>query len=133
MRWDDVARAVVAALNADAALTTALGGQHVYPASAAREVRIPSVEWFMVTDRYDESRNPMIMQIDLWAKGQAVAVTIEERIRAVLHSDVRRVFAGTDCETSYIESRSHDHPDPGVVHRSLDFRFEPVREQYAPA
>lgn len=134
MRWDDVARAVVAALAADTVLTTALGTDAdgdvpIYPANANRAVRVPSVEWFMVFDRYDESLNPMLMQVDYWAKGQASAVTIEARIRAVLHSDVRRTFAGVDCATLYDDSRTHDHPDPGVVHRSLDFRFEPVRER----
>lgn len=133
MRWDDVAQAIVTALNADAGLTTALGGQHVYPGSAARAHRVPSVEYVVIFDRYSESLNPMLFQIDYWAKGTAQGVAIEERLRAVLHSDVRRTFAGVDCATLYDDSRTHDHPEAGVVHRSLDFRFEPVREQYEPA
>lgn len=124
-----MAQAAVAALNADSALTSALGGQHVYPASAARPHRVPSVEWFVVFDRYEESLNPIVIQFDYWAGSMGQAATIEARIRAVLHSDMRRQFGGVDAATLYDDSRTHDHPTPGVVHRSLDFRFEPVRER----
>ena len=128
MRWDAVQDAVVAALQADSALVTELGGPYIYLASASRPVQIPSVEYMMVFDREVESLNPIMFQIDYFARGNAQARVIERRIRQVLHRDVRRSFAGSDCATLYEDSRDHDHPEPGVVHRSLDFRFEPVRE-----
>ena len=127
MRWPAVMQAVVTALNADAALVAELGGQYVYPAQSSRPVRIPSVEWSMIGDAVGEVMERVIVQLDYWATSMPEAVTIEARIRAVLHNDVRRTFGGIDMATSYLDSRSHEHPEPGVVHRSLDFLFEPVR------
>jgi hypothetical protein len=102
----------------------------VYASNASREVRIPSCEGYIVTDRDQESTARILIQIDHWARSLSDSVAIERRLRAVLHSEVRRQFAGTDCATLYDDSRDHDHPEPGVFHRSVDFRFEPVQERY---
>ena len=135
MMWDNVVQAAVALLLADPALTSALGTDAdgivpIYPAGASRPVLIPSVEYFIVLDRYEESLNPILVQWDYWARGMQQATTIERRLRSVLHSETRRQFAGVDCATLYDDSRDHRHPEPGVIHRSVDIRFEPVRERY---
>lgn len=135
MKWDAVVKAMRTALLADAQLVAALGtdgngNAPIYPASASRPVHVPSVEYFMVFDRERESLNPIMIQIDYFARGIAKAAIIERRIRSVLHRDRRRTFAGSDCATLYEDGRDHDYPETGVVHRSLDFRFEPVREKY---
>jgi hypothetical protein len=133
MTWDVVLPAWVALLEADAALVAALGGAHIYPAQAARAVRIPSVEYVMVDDREGEVFNPLIVQVDYWARGVGAAGLIEQRIRRVTHRDTARtVDLGDDGMLTlwmrYIDSRSHDYTaERGVVHRSMDFRFETVR------
>lgn len=135
MRWDAVVEAATGALNADSALTTELGTDAdglipIYPANSSRPVRIPSIEFSLLFDRLGESLNPLGIQFDYFALTLTSAVLIEGRLRAVLHRDVRRSFAGTDCATLYDDSRDHPYPKPGVVHRSLDFRFEPVRADF---
>jgi hypothetical protein len=135
MMWDAVVQAWLADLLADSDLTTALGGAHVYPAQAARPVRVPSVEWHPVMDIEDELHNRITVQVDYWAKGTVLAATIERRIRRLTHRDVARVwvFGGESFRlwTRYIDSRPHDYPaDPGVLHRSLDFEFRPLREKW---
>jgi len=130
VRWDAVEQAIVAALSADDELLAILGGARIYPASASRKVEIPSIEYFMVADIERESLESVVIQIDYWARGRAQAAQIERRIRHLLHADTRRTLGGIEMATLYLDSRDHDHPEPGVVHRSLDFRFEPVRERY---
>ena len=127
MKWPSVVKDAVAALHLDGQLVAALGGEHVYPSQASRPVRIPSVEWTLVDNREDEVMEGVLVQFDYWAPSMAAAVAIEARIRAVLGSDVRRVFRGTEMATLYRDSRTHQYPEPGIVHRSLDFYFEPVR------
>ena len=134
MMWPEVIQAWVALMNADAALIAALGGQHIYPAQAARAVRVPSVEYSLVSDIEEESFNPIIVQVDYWAKGTAASATIERRIRRLTHRDTARTLGSLRLWTRYLDSRSHQYPaELGVVHRSLDFEFTPVRGQYAAA
>lgn len=130
--WDRLIPAWVNLLEADSALITALGGEHIYPAQASRPVLIPSVEWITIGDVEDESFNPITVQVDYWAKGIAKAAVIERRIRLLTHRDTARVLGSFRTWTRYLDSRSHDYPaTPGTVHRSLDFLFEPLRERYA--
>ena len=132
MMWDQVIPDWLDLLEADAALLAALGGSHIYPAQASRPVGIPSVEWFMVSDIEEENFNPFIVQVDIWARGVPKAATIEKRIRLLTHRDTARELGGHRMWTRYLESRQHDYPaEAGVVHRSMDFLFEPLRLKYA--
>lgn len=137
MMWDKVVPAWLDLLEADAVLAAALGldadgGIPIYPAQAARPVRVPSVEWFgPVVDIEGETFNPITVQVDYWARGVAKAAAIERRIREITHRDTARVVGGYRMWTQYEDSRSHDYPaDPGVIHRSLDFMFTPLRDKY---
>lgn len=131
MMWHRVVPPWLVLLNTDAALTAALGGQHIYPAQAARPVRVPSVEWLLIFDREEELFNPFLVQVDYWASGVPQAATIEGRIRAITHRDTARTIGGFRLWTRYIDSRSHDYPAlAGVVHRSLDFEFRPLRQKF---
>lgn len=131
MMWDRVVPEWLDLLEADADLIDLLGGQHIYPAQAAREVRIPSVEWLLVLDSEEENFNPFLVQVDYWARGAVKAAAIERRIRMITHRDTAREIGGIRLWTQYEDSRSHDYPaEPGVIHRSLDFRFIPGRDKY---
>ena len=138
MRWDAVLTAAVAALKADAALVTALGGARVYDSRAPRDLVIPSVTWTLVSDVEEEVWERIVVQFDIWSRpsiapaidARTRAATIERRVRRVLHSDVFRALGGVVMATLFQEGRDHDDPDPEVVHRSVDFRFEPFREKY---
>jgi hypothetical protein len=136
MMWDVVLPAWVALLEADEPLIELLGGAHIYPASAARKVRVPSVEYSIVDDRETELFNPMRVQVDYWARGLEAAAAIERRIRMVTHRDVARElevdeYEGLRLWTRYMDSRTHPYPaEQGVVHRSMDFQIEPVRARF---
>jgi hypothetical protein len=132
MIWDEVmSEAILPMLEADAALIAALGGAHIYAAQSSRPVRIPSVEWVLTDDRYTEVFNPLEVQFDFWAASAASAVEIERRLRTLLHRETRRRIAGIDMATLFTDAFSPTYPKPGVIHKSLRFRFEPVRHRYA--
>lgn len=127
MRWDVVVAAVVKALRDDSALTAALGGGSIEPMESNVERRIPSVRYTLIGDFEEETLNPITVQIDYWALSKQKAVTIEKRIRTVLSARRRASFNGVSMWILYLDSRDMDDPQPGTVHRSLDFRCVPVR------
>lgn len=118
--------AVIAALRADTALMTALEGARIEPLESGVARRVPDLRYTLIVDREQEVMNPILVQLDYWAADRAQAVTIESRIRAVLNARVRRTVGGIGMWTLYQDSRDGTDPQPGVVHRSLDFRFVPV-------
>ena len=133
MRWDELLPAWVARLLADPELVDLLEGEGaIYPAQAARPVRIPSVEYLTVLDRESELFNPVGLQVDVFARGLDLEARIERRIRMLSHHDTRQDLDGERVWLRYLDSRTVDFPsDPGVVHRILDFELEAIRERYA--
>lgn len=128
MRWVDALDAALAVLTADTELLAALGGAHVYRMGASREPRMPSVEWFVVSTAPGESTQVLRTQWDLWAPSMASALMIETRLRALL--DHRRIatLGGVQMWVRLEDARDLPDPEPGVIHRLLEFVFEPVRE-----
>lgn len=131
MKWDDVLAAVIAALRADSALMTALGGARIVPMESGVERKVPDLRYTLIFDREEEVMNPILVQFDYWAKDRAQAVVIESRLRTIVGARVRRTLGGVEMATLYEDSRDGTDPQPGVVHRSLDFRFVPVRNRTA--
>lgn len=131
MQWVAVTEAWSAKLMADSALTTALGGLHLYAAQAQRPVRIPSVEYLWKGDRLEESWNPMVLQVDLWAKTSRAAATIEGRIRTLTHHDLQQVLGSLRLWMRYRDGRTLDFSaEPGVIHRVLEFDVTILRDKY---
>lgn len=133
MRWDFVLEFWTARLLADAALESVMGSAtYIYPASAARPVSIPSIEYLMIGDVEEELFNPITVQVDFWVRGIKKAAQVERRIRVLTHSDVGQDLGGERMWLRYLDSRTVEYTaEKGVVHRILDFRFEPIREKYA--
>lgn len=129
MKWDAVMQVVVDELRSDSALVVALGGQRVARMVDRDEVVPPAVRWTLIADTEQEVMNPLLVQLDYWATSMASAATIERRIRRVLSRRVRRTVGGIEMATLFEDARDMPDPGVGVVHRSLDFRFEPVRER----
>ena len=130
----EILEAAVAALRADASLMTALGGDatRVGPIVEDEERRIPSVRYQVISDTEEETMNPVLVQFDYWAQGLVAAMQIERRIRTALTGRTRKAWSlpgggSISMWALYTDSRSMTDPTPGVVHRSLDFRFVPVR------
>jgi hypothetical protein len=130
MIWDEVVEKVIAALDADELLTAALEGGTVEMAESVMPREVPSIRLTVVDDREGEVLETILLQVSFWGRSRENAVAIERRVRRVLHADTRRDFDGIEMATLFVEGRDMDDPEPGVVARSLDFRFEPVRRRF---
>jgi hypothetical protein len=131
MVWDEVIEALVAALEADTTLATALGAtaadSRIGPIEHGEETRIPSVRYQVISDVEEETLNNVLVQFDYWAQNRNSARNIERRIRETLGARTRRSFGSLEMWVLYLDGRDMGDPMPGVVHRSLDFRCVPVR------
>jgi hypothetical protein len=131
MQWDAVMLdAIVPLWEGDAALVAALGGKRIYMMGSNRPVQIPSVEWLPIADTLTEAFNPVTIQVDYFATSTTQAFAIERRLRVLTHRETMRVLGDMKLWTRYAESNTNDYPKPGVIHRSLRFLLEPVRERY---
>lgn len=122
MRWVEVIEAVIAWLTARAPLA----GVPVRMHGEFTELRVPLVAWLIFSDRREENTNPIRVQFDIYAQGIDQALAIEAELRA-LHSDVPQTVGGVRMWATLDDARGDADPSPGVVHRSLDFIFEPAR------
>lgn len=129
MRWVEAVEAVLAALRADAGLS-AIPGLQIYRHGEHAKLRIPGIAWIVVSDVDDENTNPIRVQLDIFARGIDQALAIEGRLRALLQRDVPHTVSGMLMWTQLLESRDRADPEPGVIHRSLDFNLEPARGAY---
>lgn len=130
MRWDDVVRAIKAALDGDAGLAAIMGGRKLEPLESTTSRTVPSIRYTVVSDVEREVTESIMVQLDYWANGRAQAVAIEQRIRAVLSHPTRRDFGGVNMATLFYGGRDSSDPEPGVVHRQIDYRFDAVRSIY---
>lgn len=127
MRWPWLVEAWTARLLADPALLQLLGGRHLYAMGSTRAIRIPSVQYLVVTDREEETFAPVRVQVDCWARTLSLEAQIERRIRALTHRNVFQMLEGERVLMRYMDGRTMPSPRAGVVHRSLDFELEAVR------
>ena len=127
MRWDVALDAITARVKADAQLCTALGGPRIRE-TADGKPEFPSVTHMIVSGPLRENTERIVMQWDLWARAEETARTIERRLRALLHSDLPEMVGAVPMWLQLIDRRDHEDPEPGTVHRSLDFAFEFAKE-----
>lgn len=129
MRWPDALEALLARVIGDPELLATLGGPHIYRAGEYREIRIPSVQYTVITATLAETMEPLLTQWDIFAASVGQLVAIERRLRQLLHWVGWREVGGVVIGSEYVESRDHPPPDPGRWHRSIDFRHQPVRNR----
>lgn len=127
MRWVDALEAAIAALLADATLS-AIPGFSVRRRGEFTLQQVPSITWQAFSDEIAENTNPIEVQFDVFARGIDQALVLEGRLRAILHRDTPQTLGGVLMRTQLADARDHEDPEPGVVHRSLDFELEPARE-----
>lgn len=121
--------ALLALLDADADLMQVLGGPHIYRSLTPREPRIPAVEITVIHAGISENFEPFITQWDMIAEDPLQLRRIEGRLRRKLHWVGWRDVGGIALSSTYEDSRDHPSPDAGRVHRSIDFRHQPVRRR----
>lgn len=127
MKWDLALDAIVDRVKADAQLRTALGGPRIRE-TADGKPEFPSVTYMIVSGPLRENTERMVMQWEFWARAETTARTIERRLRALLHRDLPELVGDMPMWLQLVDRRDHNDPEPGTVHRSLDFAFEFAKE-----
>lgn len=128
MIWVDALQAVLDALEADVELLEALEGANIYRNGEHNEYQVPGIYWTQFSDIREENTEPFSVQLDLFAKDFDQLIAMESRVRAILHRDVPQTLGEIKMWTQQTDARDHAYPSNDAVHRSLDFRFEPARE-----
>lgn len=129
MRWQPALDAALDALVADSALDDVVDGA-IY-ASGEREHEVPSVEWTLIDVENTELFEPSLIQFDAFTRKMDQLLTIQDRIYAVLHSEVWRTLGGIKMRTQFLSVRRLDGPEDGILGLSMDFEFEPFKERFA--
>lgn len=125
MIWDDVLRALVAALRADTALQALLGADYLkrIKRTSEGELKIPGVTYQVVSSPLEENTESMTVQWDEWGIGYAAIVAIEERLRALMHADGVITVGGIRLWARVLDARDHEDPEEKVAHRSIDIEY----------
>ena len=95
MRWPFVREFWIARLVNDPDLISVMGyADFVFPASAAKPVKIPSIQYLKFGDTEEELFNPIRVQVDFWMRGKVKADQVGGRIYLLTHSDVAQELGG---------------------------------------
>lgn len=129
MRWQAALDAALDALVADSALEAVVDGA-IYMAGE-RGFEVPSVEWTLVDVTPAELFEPFTVQFDGFARTMDDVLTIQDRLYAVLHSEVWRTLGGVKMRTQFSAVRQIEGAEDGVLGLSIDFEFEPFKERFA--
>jgi hypothetical protein len=127
VKWAETIEILLARVSADPEMLAALGGDHVYRAGEHSEPRVPGVYYTIISSGFVEVFEPMETQWDVFVRSPEVLVTVERRLRKLLHWPGWRLIEGTQVSSLYEEGRDHPEPEFDVLHRSLDFTHSPVR------
>jgi len=103
----------------------------VFPASSAKPVTIPSIQYLKFGDTEEELFNSIRVQVDFWINGMVKADQVAERIYLLTHGDVGQEIGGERMWAQYLDSQIIDYPaKSGVVHEIMEFEFKPSRALY---
>lgn len=125
--WIDVFTAVRATLIADGTLTGVVPAADIYRAGD-KAFTVPAIEMTLVSDSKRETTSPVLIQFDLWAKTEAQLSTMEDRVLALVTDSVPMTLNGTVMWALYQTGRVLPGPDDGVLSRSFDVEYQPIRE-----
>lgn len=125
MRWVDALDALLTDLAADATLS-GIAGFEILRHGEFVEPPLTAIAWAVFSDVPRENTQEVRVQIDVFARGLDEALAIEGRLRA-RHGDTPQTIQGVLMLLQLEDARDHEDPEPGRVHRSLDFHLEPTR------
>lgn len=127
MKWDVVVAALVKLWRDDTQLMAALGSGTIEPTESNVERRIPGMRYTVIAENEEEILNPIILQVDYWTLSRVKGVTLERRLRWLTVTRWPVTINDVAMWVFLDDSRDAPDPQPGVLHRQLDFRCVPVR------
>lgn len=130
MRVREVLEAQLAILAADSALTTLLGGEHIYMRDSVDEVeQVPGIYWWGPDEApMEEVTHRAMVLWDVWADTSEQALAIETRLRDLLHHETPRQYGDVLAWSSFAGS-SVLAAAKGQARRAAEFEIQPVRRR----
>lgn len=129
MRWPSAITALLGLAESDPELIAELGGPEIYRWREYRQGSAPSIQYTVIVTSREEVMEPVLIQWDIFATSFRQLIAIERRLRRLFHWTGWRTMGGVSMSSVYVDSRDHPPPEPGVWHRSIDFRAQPVAER----
>lgn len=133
MRWHDVLWIIGQQVAADPDLLTIYGS--AMRMSGTQEHIVPSLEWFVVSDRASELWEPCSIQFDQWTDSLEDLVLSEAALRGIFDQAMPVTFTdpsgGRDLVTwcEFTDGASLVGPDrPGYFGRAIRIDFTPLRD-----
>jgi hypothetical protein len=127
MMWADVIKASVAVLKGDSALTTLLGGQHIYRNKTRSTIQTPGVYWSVLWGDVWENLAPVTVQWDVFAYDANSSAAIELRLYELLHTDTVKEFDGLLMYSWFLGRFDFHDENQNLVHSAVEFKHLPPR------
>jgi hypothetical protein len=120
----------LATLAADGALTTLLGGAHIYMRDSVDVVeQVPGLYWWGPDEApLEENTQRATVTWDIWARSSDQAHDIEDRVRELLHFDLPQTF-GTAIAWSQYRGSLVLPAAKGQSRRVMEIELLPVRDR----
>lgn len=130
MMWDEVMARVKTVILEDPTLLSLFG--EAYRKAGVSELRVPVIEWNLLSDTENELWAPMLVQFDIWTDVAANARHAERRLRSLFHKDLLLQIDDLQLFAEYTDGTDLATPNRAdFTGRGLRFRFTPLRRQYA--
>lgn len=130
MMWDEVMARVKSVILADAVLIAIFGNG--YRKAGVGALKVPVIEWNMLSDTETELWAPMLVQFDIWTTEAGHARHAERRLRSLFHQTTILQLDGLTMSGEYTDGTDLATPNrANFTGRGLRFRFTPLRRQYA--
>jgi hypothetical protein len=131
MMWDEVMERVLARLKENDTLS-GLFGDDFRMASAGAKLKVPSLEYTILTDTTSELMEPFLVQFDIWTEKAADNRTAERIVRSLLHQRTSTRWDDVALIADYMDGSFLATPDrANFIGRGLRFRFMPLKQQYS--
>jgi hypothetical protein len=131
MRWDAVVRDTIDRLKNDTALTTLLGGPHIYRSRTRSSIQIPGIYWSVIYEGVEENLAPVNIQWDIFATSATEQAAIEKRLYDLMHSDNPVQYATLLMWSQFLSRFDKHDDDQGEVLSGMEFKYTPSRDSIA--
>lgn len=130
MMWDQVMERVLALLQANEHLTAIFADK--FQMAGSSQLKIPSVEYTILSDANSEIWVPMLVQFDLWTTKAGDNRVAERIVRSILDQRTSVQWDGVTVIASYTDGAFLSTPDrAGFIGRGLRFRFSALKQQHS--
>jgi hypothetical protein len=127
MIWSTILEEVLRKLSTDAAMTSSLGGPHIYKNKSRSTIQVPAITYAVTYEDVRENTAVAVVQFDVWAKDVRTMSDLQLRMYQILHSDVPVTFGTVKMWSQFENAFDFSEEDQGIFHRGAVYRFTSAR------